>query len=148
MRPPEDDRALCLHEAAHAVATEVYRPGSLLAVEMDYASGAPTLYGEVFGDEVAAVTSWIEWELSDPDYHVAVRAGREGELIDPVPFWRFDNGDQAQLRRVAGRSARRRAASRAKTLIRTHELAVRRVAAALAERRTMTGDEIREVIAR
>lgn len=146
LRTPQEDRALCLHEAAHAVTAEVLRPGCVIGVEMDYTGGKPDVFGwNVYGDDVAALCTWQVWDYSDPDHQIAIAAGRAGELIDPAPD-RFDRGDSAILRSAAAPAARVRARRRARALVKKHNLAIRRVAKALSEKRVMTGDEIRALI--
>lgn len=141
------DLTLRLHEAAHAVTAEVLRPGCVLGIQMDVVPGEPTLFwGTAFGAGTDAVCSWRMWDTYDPDLHVATAAGREGELIRPHET-RLDGGDRLCLREWATPRQRARARRRAKSLVKTHELAIRRVAAALADRRVLTGDEIRELIA-
>lgn len=145
MRPAEMDRALCLHEAAHAVVGEVLRPGCVIAVEMDYVSGTPCASGWVFS-AADAVTSWTWWDYSDPNALIAVAAGRYGEEIEPDPLADYHVGDDEVIREATRSPMKRRTARRrAKALVAKHELAIRRVAKALKERRYMTGDEIREV---
>jgi hypothetical protein len=140
------DRAICLHEAAHAVTAEVLRPGCVIAIEMDYVGGTPTVVGMVYGGDVEAVCSW-EWWNYGPDCFTALAAGRVGERIVEFNDERFDVGDSDVLREVATPDERRVARRRAESLVRRHELAIRRVAAALGKRRFLTGVEVRELMA-
>ena len=144
-RTPAADRALCLHEAAHAVTAEWLRPGCVVGVEMDYVPGTPdAFHGLVYGDDVEAVCNWEWW---DPclEQATAIAAGREGELIAPTDE-RYDRGDRRMLREGFPPWHRAKARRHARALVRKNELAVRRVAFALATNRTMTGREIRERI--
>lgn len=148
MREAASDRALCLHEAAHAVTSEFYRPGSVQGIEMDYKAGEPSVFsGMRYWGGVEAVCTWDLWALDDPKIRVAVAAGREGEKIDPDPAQRYDGGDQKMLDELADAADRRKARRRAASVVKRHELPIRRLAKALSERRVMTGEEIREVIA-
>lgn len=145
-RPAALDRALCLHEAAHAVTAEALRSGCVLGVEMDYVPGTATFHGAVYGAYVAAVCAWRFWYYDDPDCHTALAAGREGEKLGEWGI-RLDDNDRGQLRVAASPTERARARRRAASLVRKHSLAVRRLAKALGDRRSMTGDEIRALIA-
>ena len=142
-RPKATDRALCLHEAAHAVAAEVLRPRSMIVVEMDYVPGTPDVHGIVYGDDTEAVCSWDMWSWDDLDMYVAIAAGRYGEEIEPNPEGVHWKADDLLLHRIWPR-LRRKVRRRAKALVRDHELEIRRVAFALATKRVMTGAEIRE----
>jgi hypothetical protein len=128
------------------VTAEVFRPGCVIEIDMDYVPGNPTTHGEVFGDGVTAVCSWDPWPFCK-ELYASCAAGREGELLAGGDEERHDHGDRERLREWASPRERRVAHQTAKALVRRHELAVRRVAKALAERRVMTGTEIREVIA-
>lgn len=140
------DRALCLHEAAHAVTAEVLRPGCVTGIVMYYQPGTPDAFsGQVFGSGVDAVCSWRLWSNPDPNLWIAIAAGREGELIEPDEC-RYDFGDREVLKQLASAPQRARARRKARSLVKKHSLAIRRVAKGLRENRTLTGDEIRALI--
>lgn len=150
-RTRAEDRALCLHEAAHAVTAEHVRPGIVMGIEMDVLPGVPThFWGAVYADDTQAHCTWTSlWDYDDSLHWIAIAAGREGERIDPDPDWRYDGGDAAILRAACRNPLLRRKARRAAAkIVRDNELAVRRVAKAAAEHRVLDGDEIRRLIAR
>jgi hypothetical protein len=113
---------------------------------MDYEPGTRDPFsGQVFGSGVDAVCSWRIWGGHDPNLWIAIAAGREGELIEPDEC-RYDAGDRETLRFYASPRQRAVARRKAKSLVKKHSLAVRRVAKGLRDNRTLTGDDIRALI--
>lgn len=142
------DRAICLHEAAHAVTGEALRPGCVKGVQMDYVEGTVAVFdGNVYAGSVEALCTWDSNMLTIQELLTGIAAGRQGENIAPDPAGWHNWGDLDMMRCYGSLTSRTRARRKAKSLVRRHELAIRRVAAALAERRTLTGDEIRTLIA-
>lgn len=135
-------RQLAYHEAGHAVAAEVLFPGIVQLATIEP------------GDAIAArgiVSADARTDFAEPLYGfeaaVVIAASRpaaslSGEEIDERQF----NGDDIDVAHLVDSVTRNLARERAFTMISDHAERVTRVGEALYERRTLSGDEIRELL--